>query len=200
MDVQLQKLTARHAGVARHSRAGARAKQLRRSALPAALALLFAAAWALPAQTPFYDPLTRSEADQVRHTSEQWNKRPPLLLHFARERLDRFQKLRAATPPPPARGPRLYSLLRQYHAIVSEADDAVDDLYSARARYKSTPKVLRQAIAREQALQSELQAIRAASSPADLAIYRFELEDCLDITGDSLQNARDDLAKLKAKH
>lgn len=166
---------------------------------PLALALLLAAALALPAAAQFYDPLTRSEADQVRHTSGELNKRPPLLLHFARERLARFQRLRTASPPPPARNAQLYSLLRQYHAILSEADDAVDALFDARAQFKNTPKVLRQVVAEERAMQAELQAIRSASTPADLARYHFELDDCLDLTRDCLQNAGGYLAKLGGK-
>jgi hypothetical protein len=165
-----------------------------------ALALLLAAAPAVPAVAQFYDPLTRAEADQVRHTAGHLDKRPALLLGFARDRLERFARLRAAAPPPPARRARLYSLLRQYHAILNEADDAVDDLVSARAQYRNTPKVLRQTVALELALQAQLQAIRAASTPADLASYHFELDDCLDLTADCLQNARDALARASVKN
>lgn len=172
-----------------------------RACAPLALALLLAAALALPAaaQGQFYDPLTRAEADRVRHTSEELNKRPPLLLHFAHQRLDRFQRLRVASPPPPARGAQLYNLLRQYAAILQEADDSVDQLFHARAQYKTTPKVLRQVVAEESAMQAELHAIRSASSPADLARYHFELDNCLDLTADCLQNAQEDLARAGGK-
>lgn len=147
----------------------------------------FAWAWASP-QVP-QDPLTRQEADQVRSTADKLDKRVPLLLQFAAARLARFEQIRTASPRPPGRDAELYTLLSQYKAILPEMDDAVDDLAQQPKQYK-VAKVLDAAIASLQALTATLRQIQAASTPADLANYHFMLQDCLDVTGDSLQNAQ----------
>lgn len=153
-----------------------------------------------PALSQLRDPLTPAEADQVRNTAGNLDKRVPLLLQFAQERLTRFDQVRTASPRPPDRANQLYALLRQYKAILPELDDAVDDLAagdttseSAHRKY-NVPKVLTPAIAALQKMQTLLQRLQTDSTPADLATYHFELQDCLDVTGDSLQNAQQDLA------
>jgi hypothetical protein len=157
------------------------------------LAFLFG----LTAAAQTFDPLTPQEADQVRDTAGQLNKRVPLLLHFAKERLDHFEQIRTAASAPADRNATLYGLLRQYRAILPEVDDAVDDLASGQKTSltdgKTHPKrVLDGAIATERQLNALLLHIQSASSPADLANYHFELQDCLDATQDSLQNAIED--------
>ena len=153
-----------------------------------------------PAAAQLRDPLTPAEADQVRNTAGNMDKRVPLLLQFAQLRLDRFEQVRSASPRPPDRTAQLYALLRQYKAILPELDDAVDDLSSGETTSESAhpkynvPKVLTPAIAALQKMQSQLQHLQTDSTPADLATYHFELQDCLDATGDSLQNAQQDLA------
>ncbi|HUX65862.1 MAG TPA: hypothetical protein VMV31_00080 [Terriglobales bacterium] len=149
------------------------------------------AAWACAPAFPQVqpDPLTPQEADQVRSTADHLDKRVPLLLRFAADRLARFDQVRTASPRPPGRDPELYSLLTQYKAILPEADDAVDDLAQYPKQYK-VAKVLDAAIASLQAMATTLRHLQTASTPADLANYHFMLQDCLDVTGDSLQNAQ----------
>jgi len=140
------------------------------------------------------DPLTPQEADQVRETAGKLDQRVPLLVQFAGERLRQFEQVRTAAPAPADRASRLYALLQQYAAILPELDDAVDDLGDSRddkngPHYK-VGKVLGKAVADLQQLQATLQQIQSSSSPADLATYHFELQNCLDATRDSLQNAQ----------
>lgn len=157
------------------------------------------------ARAQINDPLTPAEADQVRDTSGHLDKRVPLLLQFAAARLAHFEQVRTASPRPPDRDATMYAMLRQYRAILPEFDDAVDDLAqhvttseSAGTKFNIT-KVLRPVIAELVSLQAELRRIQAQSTPADLATYHFELESCLDVTSDSLQNAQEDLADATKK-
>ena len=160
--------------------------------------VLFAAALPARLRAQFMrDPLTPADAAQVRDTSVRLDKRIPLLLGFAEDRLTRFEQLRTATPRPPDRGAHLYALLRQYAEILPEADDAIGDLASGVTSSESpkkynVPKALDPAIVQLQHLRAMLQQIRQASSPSDLANYHFELQNCLDVTSDSLQNAQQD--------
>lgn len=167
----------------------------------AVLAALLLAATA-HAQFPGRDPLTPQEADQVRNTADQLNQRVPLLLSFAQARLDQFEKIRATPAATPARSAQLYLMLRQYRAILAEYDDAVDDLASppepGGPKYK-VGKVLAAALKTEQGMLAHLQQIQKNSSPADLASYHFELQNCLDATHDSLQNAEQDRARAGKK-
>lgn len=168
----------------------------------AVLAALLLCATAVNAQILGRDPLTPQEADQVRNTADQLNKRVPLLLSFAQARLEQFEKIRATPAATPGRSARLYLMLRQYRAILAEYDDAVDDFASppepGGPKYK-VGKVLGDAIKTEQAMLAHLQQIQKNSSPADLASYHFELQNCLDATNDSLQNAEQDRASAGSK-
>ncbi|HEY7837906.1 MAG TPA: hypothetical protein VIC54_04860 [Terriglobales bacterium] len=167
------------------------------------LGLMLAAAVAAPAQVS--DPLTPSEAAQVRDTAGKPEKRLPLLLAFAEQRLTQFEQVRLATPRPPGRDAQLYALLRQYAAILPEYDNAAGDLASGAGRTSLNDqkkynllKILTPGVATLQHLQTMLQHIQTASSPSDLANYHFELQECLDVTSDTLQDTQDDLPPAPA--
>jgi hypothetical protein len=157
-------------------------------------------------QVPVHDPLTPAEADQVRDTAGKPEKRLPLLLSFAEQRLAAFEKLRAASPRPPQRDAQLYTLLREYALILPEFDDAASDFASGadatslsdRKKY-NVPKILAPVLARLQQLQATLQHIQSDSSPTDLANYHFELQHCLDVTGDTIADIQDELSPAPAE-
>ncbi|MGH9475754.1 MAG: hypothetical protein ACRD1C_05435 [Terriglobales bacterium] len=152
------------------------------------------------AQIPTQDPLTPQEADQVRATAGQLDRRVPLLVGFAQERIAHFEQVRASSAP--GRPAQMYALLRQYQRILPELNDAMDDLSSPPApggpRYK-VGKVLGKAVTQEKQMLAELQHIRSTSPAADLATYHFELQNCLDATHDSMQIAEQDLADAGKK-
>ena len=145
------------------------------------------------------DPLTPVEADRIRDTAGSLDQRVAVLLQFAQARLAQFDKVRNASPRPPDRETRLYELLRQYNAILPEAEDALDDVLSgggtsatssdSAVKKYNVPKVLKATLASLSQLSAELQHIQSASTPADLATYHFVLDDCLSITNDFLQDA-----------
>lgn len=160
-----------------------------------AAALLLQAA----AQIPVRDPLTPQEAEQVRNTAGRLDQRVPLLLRFAGQRLAQLEQVRAGSAP--GRLAQMYALLRQYQEILPELNDAMDDLSappSPGAPQYKVAKVLGPVIKQENALLAQLQHIQSSSSPGDLATYHFELQNCIDATRDSLQNAKDDVAAASA--
>lgn len=177
--------------------------------MTAAAILLFSVLARPPAvrpQVPVHDPLTTAEADQVRDTAGQPEKRLPLLLSFAEQRLATFEKLRTASPRPPQRDAQLYTLLREYALILPEFDDAASDFASGadatslsdRKKY-NIPKLLTPVLASARKLQTTLQQIQSDSSSADLADYHFELQHCLDVTSDTIADLQDELAPTPAK-
>ncbi|HXR97969.1 MAG TPA: hypothetical protein VN709_09015 [Terriglobales bacterium] len=145
------------------------------------------------------DPLTPVEADRIRDTAGSLDQRVAVLLQFAQARLTQFDKVRNASPRPPDRETKLYELLRQYNAILPEAEDALDDVLSgggtsatssdSAVKKYNVPKVLKATLASLSRLSADLQRIQSSSTPADLATYHFVLDDCLSITNDFLQDA-----------
>lgn len=152
--------------------------------------LLLLCALAITAGAQARDPLTPHEADLVRGTAGFLDRRVPLLLQFAQARLERFERVRTASPRPPDRDNILYQMLSEYRLILPEFDNAVTDLASAPPKQYKVAKVLDKALTQLQAMKAALLRIQSESTPADLATYRFELEGCLDVTSDSLDNTR----------
>lgn len=176
-----------------------RRAQTRASLLVLALTAGLALPW-LRAQQP--DPLTSDESDQVRNTADRLDKRVELLLGFAQQRLDRFQALHAGHDID--RESLMHSMLEQYSAILRETEDNVDDLVAGKVTGEMSKPVkpakpLAKFIATEKLLLASLQQIQSASTAVDLANYRFELDDALDITKESLDDAQKDLADVQAE-
>ncbi len=161
------------------------------------LALLAAAA---PAQLFHRDPLTRQEAQQLRHNAGNPGKRIQLLLRFASHRLSEFQQLQNRAGTAAAQ----YRRLREYREIIGELDDNLDSLMSGRitSEMSGKPKVrkpLHLALRVEAGFLRELGAIRMHSSRRELAHYHFALADCISRTRDSLRQARADLRRAVRK-
>lgn len=145
------------------------------------------------------DPLTPSEADQLRDTADNPAKRIKLLLDFAADRLTRFQQTRAGAAPD--RQDAMYRLLREYDGIIAELDDNIDEWMSGHVtgEMSGPPKLekpLQEMMAAEQGFIAQLTKIQSSSAAGDLATYHFQLSDDLDDTRDSLQGAREHLAEL----
>lgn len=166
--------------------------------------LLLAALLAAPAMAQLkQDPLTRPEADQIRGTAGKPDKRLDLLLQFAQDRLNHFQSEQQANDFD--RSSQLHQSLKDYSAILGELDDNVDELVAGHVTSEMQGKIpkpekpLQNVIATETKMLASLQKIQSTSSPADLAIYRYELDDCLDGTRDSLKNAQQGLIEAKKR-
>lgn len=150
-----------------------------------------------------HDPLTSSEADQIREAADNPAKRLALFLQFAQSRLDQFQNKRSGNDFD--RADRMHQALQEYSGILEELDDNVDELVAGhvtgemQGKIPKAEKPLRSMIDAETKMLASLQTIQSTSSPADLSIYRYELTDCLDATRDSLKNARQGLVQAKQR-
>ena len=170
-----------------------------RRRVAAAMALAVALAGWVGAVQEHRDPLTETESDQVRNAAGRPEQRLKLLLDFAQERLTRFDKVRLDTLPD--RNPTLYGLLQDYSAILDEVGSNLDEMMSGRTTSESLPgklkleKPLQASLAQEQALLAALQKIQASSSPADLGVYRFQLQDALDVSQDAIKDCTGDLVE-----
>jgi hypothetical protein len=149
------------------------------------------------------DPLTRSEADQIREAADNPAQRIALFLQFAQDRLDQFQNKRKGNDFD--RAGSMHQALQDYSGILEELDDNVDELVAGhvtgemQGKIPKAEKPLRSIINAESKMLASLQNIQSTSSPADLSIYRYELADCLDATRDSLKNAQEGLVQAKQR-
>ncbi len=149
------------------------------------------------------DPLTSSEADQIRAAADNPARRIALFLQFAQGRLDQFQSKRKGNDFD--RADRMHQALQDYSGILEELDDNVDELVAGHVTGEMQGKVpkpekpLQSIIDTGTKMLATLQNIQTTSSPADLSIYRFELTDCLDATRDSLKNARQGLVQARQR-
>jgi len=149
------------------------------------------------------DPLTRSEADQIREAADNPAKRIALFLQFAQDRLTQFQSKRQGNDFD--RSDRMHQALQDYSGILEELDDNVDELVAGhvtgemQGKAPKPEKPLQSLIAAETQMLASLQKIQSTSSPADLSIYRYELADCLDATRDSLKNGQQGLIEAKQR-
>lgn len=149
------------------------------------------------------DPLTRSEADQIREAADTPAKRIALFLQFAQDRLDQFQNKRKGNDFD--RADSMHQALQDYSGILEELDDNVDELVAGhvtgemQGKVPKAEKPLQSIINAETKMLASLQNIQSTSSPADLSIYRYELADCLDATRDSLKNAQQGLVQAKQR-
>jgi hypothetical protein len=146
-------------------------------------------AGALPCAPQPPDFLTASEVDQVREAQEP-NARLSVYLQFAKSRAAMIEQFVAQEKP--GRGTLIKTALDEYVGIIEAIDTVADD---ALLRKKEVGKGMAEVAAGEKQMLATLEKV-AASKPADLAIYRFSLEEAIDSTRDSMELS---LADLKTR-
>src|SRR5581483_4067074 len=99
-----------------------------------------ASAAPLPAQIWNRDPLTESEADQLRETADQPDKRLQLLVDFATARMTKIDEARTSRPAA-TRSRRIHDALDEFGRVMDEIDDNIDD-------YESRKMDMRKGLAR----------------------------------------------------
>jgi hypothetical protein len=144
---------------------------------------------ALPCAPQPPDFLTASEVDQVREAQEP-NARLHVYLQFAKARVAMIEQFVAQEKP--GRGTLIKMTLDEYVSIIEAIDTVTDD---ALLRKKEVDKGMAEVAAAEKQMLAALEKV-AASKPADLAIYRFSLEQAVDSTRDSMELS---LADLKTR-
>src|SRR5579862_811711 len=151
----------------------------------ALLALLLTLA-ALPvfAQRSQRDPLNQKEVDELRDTNQEPDKRLPLIVKFARERLD--AALAARSNPKLAAADR--SSLQDFLSIYDELSDNLD-MYTDQK--EDLRKPLKMVIAGDGEFRVKLNQVRQASTPEEMNNYGFVLTSAVQAVNDGVAEHRE---------
>ena len=134
------------------------------------------------------DFLTADEADQIRLAQDP-NDRLKLYLHFAKQRLAIVQHLLEKEKA--GRASLIHDSLEDYNNIIDAIDVVADDALERKLEIDAGMKAVAGA---EKEMLQILEKL-AQSQPADLARYKFVLDQALETTRDSLDAAQEDLQK-----
>ena len=171
----------------------------------AVLAMLFLLLLALPAfaQRDDRDPLTAKEVDELRDTNQEPERRLPLIVKFARERLDNAllahnnTKLAAAD-----RAAAVHDSLQDFLSIYDELDDNLDMYTDQKEDLRKPMKVV---IAGDGEFKVKLDQLRRQSTPEEMKTYAFVLTSALQAVNDGttehrqLQQEQEATAKARKK-
>ena len=171
----------------------------------AVLAMLFLLLLALPAfaQRDDRDPLTAKEVDELRDTNQEPERRLPLIVKFARERLDNAlaahsnAKLAAAD-----RTAAVHDSLQDFLSIYDELDDNLDMYTDQKEDLRKPMKVV---IAGDGEFKVKLDQLRRQSTPEEMKTYAFVLTSALQAVNDGttehrqLQQEQEATAKARKK-
>ena len=160
---------------------------------------------ALPvlAQRTQRDPLNAKEVDELRETNQEPDKRLPLIVRFARERLDAAlaarnnAKLAAAD-----RTATIHDSLQDFLSIYDELGDNLD-MYSDQK--EDLRKPLKVVIAGDGEFKVKLEQVRQGASPDEMKTYGFAITSALEAVSDGasehrqLQQEQEESAKAKKK-
>jgi hypothetical protein len=169
------------------------------------LLLAFTLLSALPtlAQRSQRDPLNAKEVDELRETNQEPEKRLPLIVRFARERLD--TALAARNNPKLAAADRtaaIHESLQDFLFIYDELGDNLD-MYSDQK--EDLRKPLKMVIAGDGEFKVKLQQLRQGAAPDEMKTYGFALTSALEAVSDGtsehrqLQQEEEEAAKARKK-
>ncbi len=157
------------------------------------LPLCLLAAMPCAAQSDF---LRADEIDLVRQAQDP-NERLLVYVQFAKDRLALVEQLLAKEKA--GRSTMVHTALSQYSEIIDAMDTVIDD---AIRRKVSVDKGMAATTAAQKQMLAALEKV-AAARPADLARYKFVLDQAIETTRDSLELAQEDMkdraAEVRAK-
>jgi chromosome segregation ATPase len=169
-------------------------RHARRTLIVLILLTLVSAAWAKRR-----DPLTETEADQLREAALEPQKRLMLLIKFTSARLDAIEQLRADPKEADGRGAKIHDLLEDFTALLDELNDNLDQ-YQGRPLDKDDKTDFRKGIKAVMAacdqFDIKLKNLRAEaqSNPQtrkELPDFQFVLQDAQDALQSSLDVAKE---------
>ena len=167
-----------------------------------AFILIMAALPALAQRLP-RDPLNQKEVDELRDTNQEPEKRLPLIVRFARERLDAAQAARVNPKLSAAdRAATIHDSLQDFLSIYDELDDNLD-MYTDQK--EDLRKPLKMVIAGDGEFKVKLDQLRQNSSPEEMKVYAFALTSAIQAVSDGasehrkLQQEQEGLTKAKKK-
>jgi hypothetical protein len=165
--------------------------------------ILLLSALGVLAQRSQRDPLNAKEVDELRETNQEPDKRLPLIVRFARERLDAAlaarnnAKLAAAD-----RTATIHDSLQDFLSIYDELGDNLD-MYSDQK--EDLRKPLKVVIAGDGEFKVKLEQLRQSASPDEMKTYGFAITSALEAVSDGasehrqLQREQEESAKAKKK-
>ncbi len=133
------------------------------------------------------DPLTDAEADQLRETAQEPEKRLKLMVKFARARLESIEQLRGDSKLQADRGKQIHDLLDDFTAIIDEIDDNIDDYAE---RHADMRKGLKALIEADADFQLKLRALKEQSPAKEAADFSFVIQNATEAVNSNLDNAR----------
>jgi hypothetical protein len=160
---------------------------------------------ALPAlgQRSQRDPLNAKEVDELRETNQEPEKRLPLIVKFARERLD--AALAARNNPKLADAERTATIHDSVQDFVSIYDELGDNLDMYTDQKEDLRKPLKVVIAGDGEFKIKLEQLRRGASPDEMKTYGFALTSALEAVNDGagehrrLQQEQEESAKARKK-
>jgi len=156
----------------------------------ALLALLLTLA-ALPmfAQRSQRDPLNQKEVDELRDTNQEPDKRLPLIVKFARERLD--AALAARSNPKLAAADRTAAIRSSLQDFLSIYDELSDNLDMYTDQKEDLRKPLKMVIAGDGEFRVKLNQVRQASTAEEMNTYGFVLTSAVQAVNDGVAEHRE---------
>jgi hypothetical protein len=147
-----------------------------------------------------HDPLTEAEADQLRQTALEPDKRIKLLIEFTEARLNAIDQVKVDTKLGNGRGPRIHDLLEDFASLLDEINDNLDQ-YETRKMDKDAEKLykkgLKELIAADERFDRKLKALRSSTETDPtmqklLPDFRFVMQDAEEALKSSDEAARED--------
>ena len=165
--------------------------------------ILFVSALPALAQRSQRDPLNPKEVDELRETNQEPEKRLPLIVKFARERLDTALAARSNSKLAAAdRTATIHDSLRDFLSIYDELGDNLD-MYSDQK--EDLRKPLKVVVAGDGEFKVKLEQLRQGASPDEMKTYGFALTSALEAVSDGasehrqLQQEQEASAKARKK-
>lgn len=160
---------------------------------------------ALPvlAQRNQRDPLNPKEVDELRETNQEPEKRLPLIVRFARERLD--AALAARNNPKLAAADRADTIRDSLQDFLSIYDELGDNLDMYTDQKEDLRKPLKVVIAGDGEFKFKLEQLRQGASPDEMKTFGFALTSAIEAVSDGasehheLQQEQEEAAKSKKK-
>ncbi|HEV2116370.1 MAG TPA: hypothetical protein VGR48_10120 [Terriglobales bacterium] len=165
--------------------------------------ILILAALPVVAQRNQRDPLNAKEVDELRETNQEPEKRLPLIVRFARERLD--TALAARNNPKLSATDRTATIHDALQDFLSIYDELGDNLDMYADQKEDLRKPLRVVIGADGEYKVKLDQIRQGASPDEMKTYGFAVTSAIEAVSDGasehrqLQQEQEEAAKGKKK-
>src|SRR3569833_999274 len=160
------------------------------------IAVLAILAASTTAMAQHHDALTEKEADQLRETAQEPNKRLHLLVSFAKARMEAIDRLRSDKNMAAVQGEHVSDLLGDVASIVDEIDE---NLSSYDSKGEDVRKALREVVEMDTDFQLKLRGIKDTTAPEQRKMYSFAIDNATESVNSSADSARAMLDDENAK-